>query len=75
MLEERGLKAHKDKTGFIICGTNKYKRRMEKDLETVRRVITRGYLTKSWHGVAFIELMKTIREKIAPSYIIYLDMI
>ena len=35
MLEERGLKANKDKAGFIVCGTDKYKRRMEKDLETV----------------------------------------
>ena len=33
MLEERGLEAHKDKTGYILTGTDKYKAEIIKELE------------------------------------------
>ena len=33
MLEEKGLEAHPDKTCFIVCGGNKYKEKVEHDLE------------------------------------------
>ena len=33
MLEERGLEAHKDKTGYILLGSKEYKAKMSKELK------------------------------------------
>ena len=33
MLEERGLQAHEDKTGFILLGTKKFKEEAEKEMK------------------------------------------
>ena len=34
MLDEKGLEAHPDKTGFIVCGSKKYKEKVESDLKS-----------------------------------------
>ena len=33
MLGARGLEAHRDKTGYIVCGTKEYKEKVEKEVE------------------------------------------
>ena len=35
MLRERGLEAHKDKTGYIVFGNKKYREKTEKELEAM----------------------------------------
>ena len=35
MLTERGLEAHKDKTSYIICGTQSFRKKTEEQLEMI----------------------------------------
>ena len=34
MLKDKGLSAHEDKTCYIVCGSKKFKEKVEKDIQT-----------------------------------------
>ena len=53
MLRERGLEAHKDKTGYIVFGSKMYREKVEKELEVMPLsmggfVVGRKEQDKSW---------------------------
>ena len=59
MLEEKGLEAHPDKTCFIVCGSRKYKAKVNEDLDKrelmfgtfpVKRRECERYLGQMLHG-------------------------
>ena len=73
MLKDKGLEAHKDKTSFIVCGSNRFKQKAKDDLQNdplmfgnfeVKEKLSDKYLGQVLHGGGLEDsALATVKER------------